>query len=113
MEPTIVLLPYDSPEILKCKMNVKTLFYQCEIKEINDSIQIVKNMIKYKLKRLKSKTRIIRPKEKIIYHKIKTILENSGFKSKYIQCFVLYVIDFMKKQNPDIFNLKIATNMWN
>ena len=45
MEPTIVLLPYDSPEILKCKMNYTIFINQYEKHIIKNAMDLTKHMI--------------------------------------------------------------------
>ena len=110
MEPTIVLLPYDSPEILKCKMNYTIFINQYEKHIIKNAMDLTKHMIDYGLRKLKKHIRKIHPNEYILYNKIMMLLQENIIHS---ECFAVYVIDFMKKQNPDILNQKIATNMWN
>tara|TARA_B100002051_G_C16401992_1_gene470345 strand:+ start:12 stop:344 length:333 start_codon:yes stop_codon:yes gene_type:complete len=110
MEPTIVLLPYDSPEILKCKMNYTIFINQYEKHIIKNAMDLTKHMIDYGLKKLKKHIRKIHPNEYILYNKIMMLLQKNIIHS---ECFAVYVIDFMKKQNPHILNHKIATNMWN
>ena len=110
MEPTIVLLPYDSPEILKCKINYKIFINQYEKHIIKNAMDLTKHMIDYGLRKLKKHIRKIHPNEYILYNKIMMLLQENIIHS---ECFAVYVIDFMKKQNSDILNHKIATNMWN
>ena len=110
MEPTIVLLPYDSPEILKCKMNYTIFINQYEKHIIKNAMDLTKHMIDYGLRKLKKHIRKIHPNEYILYNKIMMLLQENIIHS---ECFAVYVIDFMKKQNPDILNQKIATNMLN
>ena len=110
MEPTIVLLPYDSPEILKCKMNYTIFINQYEKHIIKNAMDLTKHMIDYGLRKLKKHIRKIHPNEYILYNKIMMLLQENIIHS---ECFAVYVIDFIKKQNPDILNQKIATNMWN
>ena len=110
MEPTIVLLPYDSPEILKCKMNYTIFINQYEKHIIKNAMDLTKHMIDYGLRKVKKHIRKIHPNEYILYNKIMMLLQENIIHS---ECFAVYVIDFMKKQNPDILNQKIATNMWN
>ena len=110
MEPTIVLLPCDSSNILRYELSSSYFVIQHEKQIIKDAMNLTKHMIDYGLRKLKKHIRKIHQNEYILYNKIMMLLQKDIIHS---ECFAVYVIDFMKKQNPDILKHKIATNMWN
>jgi hypothetical protein len=112
MEPAVILLPYKTPKLLKCYMSSHQLIKSNEIELIENNISLIKNVLKYKLKRLKCKTRMVKPNEKILYRKIEMVLNYNGFKSPYLKCFIVYVIDLIKKQYSSILEDTLGNKMW-